>query len=1279
MSRKVGIVIVSYNASVAVRVTLASLRQARNETPAEVLLIDNASNDIEREKIRSAVERHVREASLPWKYIQQERNLGFAGGNNIGIRRFLENPEISHICLLNSDVIVTDQWLDNLVNAQCDMVSSVTNKADSEQCIPVNYNLELDECLDEFAENIPTAILSHVQTFAQDWHTAWAGNLVEADATFFCVLLTKSVFENVGLLDENFFPGGFEDNDYCIRARQLGYRIHLARDVFIHHWGSASFGQLQYGYFNSRAQRNRNYLEKKHGIVWRCGPEKPLISYLMDLRFASTQVGDKTLQRRYNELYTSQLAAKLQYFESEFRNLRRMIASVGKELDEALTAQVDEATSLGDLANGWAGIAREAKAIFEETSRPSISVDDLLCRLELLAEGVRTKVECNFAMHAWLFPPGNETKPSGIAGMAQPGAITPSGAQPGKMKKLLWMLKRSVPFLRNLRGIVFFGGYPYPERLSDGYFQRIQIVDGLFSDRWRVYVENDGYPGCNRWFDRPRSKVLVLRICGGRLRRALVRSVVLIAVLKCRKVYFHSVLRMRDNRFGRLMHMPGLTKVIDIHGVVPEEFRFHNDFFSAVLYEREERLAVQNSNLVIVVTEAMQSYLRQKYREALRGQVAVFPMFASVAPTLAPRARIDGKPVVVYAGGLHKWQQVPKMIDAIIRTVSICVHRFYCPAPDAVRAMLPEAIRAQVIVDQKAHEELIGIYAECHYGFILRDDNVINHVACPTKLVEYLAMGIVPVVDCENIGDFKAMGMQFVTLDDLLQGNLPNEVRRTEMAQQNFLIYERLREARKQGARDIYTLFAGTRKVRDARASVLTRVKRLLPPDTHLGRLARSLQRPLRASTSGVKADISAKGRGSEEPSAQTDASVTRECDVLVQVDNFEAGGLEKVVIDLSETLMSANYKVVLLVLGTAGAGVHWAHERGIPVVIGSSKAESYRALIERLKPRLLLTHYSLHGAELCHERGIPFVQVIHNTYMWFDDAQREAFGRAARLTTVFVAVSEYAKSYSVRRLGVDNDRCIVIPNGIDNKVFDAFDTRQARRDIRARHGLGDQDFVFLSVGSINHQKNHIATVRAFATVAEELRCAKVVILGPVYEQGLLDDIECFVSRWGLSDRVIYAGATSGAQKYYAMADAFVSASFFEGGPLNQLEAIKANLPSIMTDIGFAGYFKGIPGCEIVAPALDIAEFGGAIWQLTSTPAFEKRLAEAMVHIYRNRRRPNLPVGVLDAFDKSNAYQCYVELIGDLLQGKDIRGKNFRSGWLDRLTSAPSEYCHAAG
>ena len=51
----------------------------------------------------------------------------------------------------------------------------------------------------------------------------------------FCYLVKKSVIDKVGLLDERFTPGNFEDNDLSLRILLEGYKLLLCKNVFIHH------------------------------------------------------------------------------------------------------------------------------------------------------------------------------------------------------------------------------------------------------------------------------------------------------------------------------------------------------------------------------------------------------------------------------------------------------------------------------------------------------------------------------------------------------------------------------------------------------------------------------------------------------------------------------------------------------------------------------------------------------------------------------------------------------------------------------------------------------------------------------------------------------------------------------------------------------------------------------------------------------------------------------------------------------------------------------------
>ena len=56
----------------------------------------------------------------------------------------------------------------------------------------------------------------------------------------------------------------------------------------------------------------------------------------------------------------------------------------------------------------------------------------------------------------------------------------------------------------------------------------------------------------------------------------------------------------------------------------------------------------------------------------------------------------------------------------------------------------------------------------CHLGFVLRDDVLVNRVACPTKLLEYIQYGVLPIVLSDAIGDFKELGYKYIGLDDFV-------------------------------------------------------------------------------------------------------------------------------------------------------------------------------------------------------------------------------------------------------------------------------------------------------------------------------------------------------------------------------------------------------------------------------------------------------------------------------------------------------------------------------
>ena len=81
---------------------------------------------------------------------------------------------------------------------------------------------------------------------------------------FYCVAIKKEVIDKVGLLDEVYTPGNYEDDDFCMRAIEAGFKLGIARDVYVHHFGSVTHKALNLDY-RELVTRNRKIFDTKWG------------------------------------------------------------------------------------------------------------------------------------------------------------------------------------------------------------------------------------------------------------------------------------------------------------------------------------------------------------------------------------------------------------------------------------------------------------------------------------------------------------------------------------------------------------------------------------------------------------------------------------------------------------------------------------------------------------------------------------------------------------------------------------------------------------------------------------------------------------------------------------------------------------------------------------------------------------------------------------------------------------------------------------------------------
>ena len=210
------IIIVTHNGLEFTHQCLQSIEQYTDE-PYELILVDNGSTDGTADYLSRLVGPRI---------IRNETNLGFPAAANQGIQA----AHGRQILLLNNDCLVTTGWLSRMLTAlhkdsMIGLVGSCSNRTGGPQRVSTTYE-----------------DLGELDGFAWDWGKAHDGTHVETNPlTGFCLLIRRELIERIGLLDEQFGIGGLEDDDYCLRADRAGFKAVLAKDAFVHHFGSRTF------------------------------------------------------------------------------------------------------------------------------------------------------------------------------------------------------------------------------------------------------------------------------------------------------------------------------------------------------------------------------------------------------------------------------------------------------------------------------------------------------------------------------------------------------------------------------------------------------------------------------------------------------------------------------------------------------------------------------------------------------------------------------------------------------------------------------------------------------------------------------------------------------------------------------------------------------------------------------------------------------------------------------------------------------------------------------
>lgn len=233
---KVSIIILNYNGLENTLDCLNSLKKCQTQgNQVDFIVIDNNSSDGSKEVLGTLGNIHL---------IPNPQNLGYTGGNNIGIRYALKKqPDL--ILILNNDTLADKNLLVNLINAarNADIISPKIYFAPNFEFHKDRYKKnDLGKVIWYAGGKIDwsNVIGRHAGVDEVDKNQHDTRSPVDF-ATGACMLVKRQVFEKIGLFDEKYFLY-LEDMDFCVRAQKAHFKIIFEPKAILWHKNAISAG-----------------------------------------------------------------------------------------------------------------------------------------------------------------------------------------------------------------------------------------------------------------------------------------------------------------------------------------------------------------------------------------------------------------------------------------------------------------------------------------------------------------------------------------------------------------------------------------------------------------------------------------------------------------------------------------------------------------------------------------------------------------------------------------------------------------------------------------------------------------------------------------------------------------------------------------------------------------------------------------------------------------------------------------------------------------------------
>ena len=319
----------------------------------------------------------------------------------------------------------------------------------------------------------------------------------------------------------------------------------------------------------------------------------------------------------------------------------------------------------------------------------------------------------------------------------------------------------------------------------------------------------------------------------------------------------------------------------------------------------------------------------------------------------------------------------------------------------------------------------------------------------------------------------------------------------------------------------------------------------------------------------------------------------------ILQVTNFfkpswESGGPARVAYEISKNLTERGHEVT--VYTTDGFKSRLNVEKNKPVDVDGIKTYYFRNLSSYLTRKMLLPipyylpivamgaardfdviHIHEHRTVLAvvvryyaKKYRVPFLLQAHGSILPTFQKQTSKkifdlfFGNKILKDASKVIALTKTEAEQYKKMGVDEDKIEIVPNGID---MSEYENLPKRGEFRRKYSIRADEKVVLYIGRLHKSKSIDLLVKAFSGLSKELNGIRMVLVGP--DDGCRSVVEKLVHDLKVDDKVLFTGFVSNEEKMAAFidADVFVTPSF-SGFPVTFLETCACGTPMITTNKG---------------------------------------------------------------------------------------------------------------